>query len=114
MNAMNVIFPYKMGGIWAFNDEEKELDREPYVGEMNVLIDKHTTHIPGAEKGFRLLFSANAFPGHTLTFQWTGEESNGNWYICLELGGEPGWLCPALLKYFDNPPDTLCIKAEAM
>jgi len=39
----------------------------------------------------------------------------GNWYEG-EVAGDwmEGWLCPALLLYFQEPPDTLYIKAEPL
>jgi hypothetical protein len=39
------------------------------------------------------------------------EEFGGNWY--RTAGGQAeGWLCPALLRYFDGAPDALYVRAE--
>jgi len=114
VNSLMVIFPYKVGGIWAFDDEATGLVREPFVDEVNSFIDKLTAHIPGAAAGFRLIFSAKPFPGYALSFKRVKEEFEGNWYSCNELGDEQGWLCPALFKYFDGAPSNLFAKAEPM
>ena len=112
MNSLMVIFPYKTAGIWAFDDASVGLVREPFVDRVNFFIDTLATHIPDAENGIRLLFSAKPFPGWSLSFKKVKEEFEGNWYSCNELGGEMGWLCPAMFKYFQSAPDELYAKAE--
>lgn len=112
MNAMMVIFPYKIEGIWAFDDAAKGLGREPFVDSANSFIEGLVASIPNAEQGFRLLFSANPFPGYALSLKWVREEYNGNWYV--GENGVEGWLCPALFKYFDATPPQLFAKAEAI
>jgi hypothetical protein len=114
MNAMNVIFPYKMGGIWMFDDDKRELAREPFVGAANTFFDKITEHIPNADIGFRLLFSSNPFPGASFIFEWKDKEFDGYWYTCAEIGSEPVWLCPALRKYFSVPPKNIYLKVEGI
>jgi hypothetical protein len=112
MNSLIVIFPYKVNGIWAFDDEATGLVREPFVEVVNDFIDRMTAQIPGAESGVRLLFSAKPFPGYALSFTRVREEFEGNWYACKELDGQQGWLCPAMFKYFETAPDELFAKAE--
>ena len=36
---------------------------------------------------------------------------DGNWYYSPELDME-GWLCPALLKYFDEAPRELFVQVK--
>jgi hypothetical protein len=37
----------------------------------------------------------------------------GNWYRSDDLAElEEGWLCPALLKYFESPPQRIYAKFE--
>jgi hypothetical protein len=112
MNSLMVIFPYKINGVWAFDDERAGLVREPFVGAVNAFIDKMAEKVPDAESGIRLFFSARPFPGYTLSFVLLREEFEGNWYACNELGGQQGWLCPAMFKYFDVAPSELYAKAE--
>jgi hypothetical protein len=45
------------------------------------MIDNFGAKIPEANKGFRLLFSANPFPGYQAELEWVREESGGNWYL---------------------------------
>lgn len=113
MNSLHVIFPYQVEGIWAFDDTAKGLQREPFVEEANGFLDALTAHIPNAKAGFRLIFSARPFPGFALNFKLQRAEFDGHWYACEQVGGE-GWLCPALLKYFDAAPPELYAKAEAI
>lgn len=68
--------------------------------------------IPDARDGFTLLFSENAFPGYQLELKWVRADMSGNWYRSQALGME-GWLCPALLKYFQSPPTNLYAQFRA-
>ena len=112
MNAIGVIAPYKYEGMWVFDDPAVGLLREPFVAGIDTMIDRLVASIPGAEQGFRLLFSAAPFPGHTVKVEWRREESGGNWYYCPQFDIE-GWLCPALFKYFHKAPSELYGRAEA-
>ena len=113
-NALNVIHPYKWEGLWVFDDERVGLDKEPFVEGADTIIEKALAvkDIPKAEKGFRLLFSAGPFPNYDLKFEWLREGDGGNWYRAEEFEME-GWLCPALLKYFDAPPREIYARFEA-
>jgi len=112
MNSIGIIAPYKYEGMWVFDDPAVGLTREPFVAGIDKMIDQLVTHIPGAEQGFRLLFSATPFPGHNVKLEWRREESGGNWYYCPQFDME-GWLCPALFKYFEDTPQELYGRAEA-
>jgi hypothetical protein len=105
-NSIFAIRPYKHFGTWVFDDEKVGLVREPFVAGADEIIEIIAAAIPDAEKGFTLLFSASPFPGYHVTFEWRREELGGNWYYAAELKRE-GWLCPALLKYFDQAPPVL-------
>jgi len=111
MNDSGVIAPYKYEGVWVFDDPAAGLSREPFVAGIDTMIDRLVAPIPGAERGFRLVFSARPFPGHTLKLEWRREESGGNWYYCPQFEIE-GWLCPALFKYFEKAPAELYGRAE--
>jgi hypothetical protein len=112
MNTIRVIIPYKYAGMWVFDDPAVGLCREPFVAGIDTMIDRLVASTPHAEEGFRLVFSATPFPGHTVKLEWRREESGGNWYFCPQFGIE-GWLCPALFKYFDKTPRELYGRAEA-
>ncbi|MGA2868639.1 MAG: DUF6717 family protein [Verrucomicrobiota bacterium] len=111
MNAMMVLFPYKYEDMWVFDDPDAGLHREPFVLGIDDMITQVVAKVPNAEKGFRLLFSTQPFPGYWIKLEWRREEYGGNWYFCPELDKE-GWLCPALFKYFDKAPAELYAKAE--
>ena len=111
MNTLIAIYPYKHEGRWVFDDEKVGLVQEPFVSGADVIIERLASHIPHAEKGFRLLFSANPFPGFTAQLEWRREELDGNWYYSRALDTE-GWLCPALFKYFATAPKNIYVKFE--
>lgn len=111
-NAMMVIFPYRIEKSWVFDDAAKGLVREPFVFGIDDMIDKAVVAIPGAENGFKLIFSAKPFPGFQVSLSWLREEYEGNWYRWEQFGLE-GWLCPALLKYFDAPPAEIFLRIDA-
>lgn len=106
MKPVLVIYPYKHEGVWVFDDQQVGLVREPFVMGASEIIDRMVENIPNAEQGFSLFFSDEPFPGHQIEFDWRREEDGGNWYDSSALGME-GWLCPALLKYFDRAPETI-------
>jgi len=110
-NSIFVIFPYRSGGTWVFDDEAVGLVREPFVCGIPEIIDQLVAHIPDAADGFKLLFSPQPFPGYQMKLVFKREEFGGNWYFAEELGTE-GWLCPALFKYFAAAPQELYAKAE--
>ena len=112
MNALSVLFPYRYEGMWVFDDPAVGLTREPFVFGIDDMITQLTKSIPGADQGFRLIYSSRPFPGYQAKLEWRREEYGGNWYFCPQFGIE-GWLCPALFKYFDKAPPELYAKAEA-
>jgi hypothetical protein len=111
VNSLTAIYPYKYEGLWVFDDLKVGLAQEPFVSGADVIIDRMTSQIPNAERGFRLLFSSTPFPGFTAQLDWRRADLGGNWYYSRDLDSE-GWLCPALLKYFDVPPKTIYAKFE--
>ncbi|MDP7611004.1 MAG: hypothetical protein QGH62_01025, partial [Nitrospinaceae bacterium] len=60
----------------------------------------------------RLTFSQHEFPEYDECIRWLREESGGNVYWSDKFEME-GWLCPALLRYFEKPPTNIYLKAEA-
>jgi len=113
MNAITILLPYKHFGSWVFDDASVGLVKEPFVAGIDTMIDALVKDIPDADKGFKLIFSATAFPGHGVKLEWRRFEAGGNWYYSAELNME-GWLCPALFKYFDQAPLELYGRFEAL
>ena len=110
-NALMVIAPYWYQGTWVFDDEAVGLNKEPFVAGVPEMINNLVEAIPNARSGFRLIFSSAPFPGYQTKLTWVREEYDGNWYK-IEGQQMEGWLCPALLRYFDKAPQILCVKAE--
>ena len=110
MNSLFVIQPYKHLGMWVFDDPRVGLVQEPFVSGADLIIDEMVRGLPGAEGGFRLIFSPTPFPGHALHLRRIRPEYGGNWYLWEERGME-GWLCPALFKYFPEAPPDLYAQA---
>lgn len=106
MNSLFVIHPYKWEGVWVFDDPRVGLEQEPFVSGADTMLDEMTKDIDGAANGVTLIFSASSFPGCQYQFVRRREESGGNWYYSEGLDME-GWLCPALLKYFESAPNQL-------
>ena len=110
-NTIMVISPYRYNGTWVFDDSRAGLTREPFVAGVPEMIDILVADIPDADDGFRLLFSARPFPGHQEKLTWVRAESGGNYYR-LDDPPMEGWLCPAMFKYFADPPKEIYVKAE--
>ena len=112
MNAINGISPYKYLGMWVFDDERVGLVQEPFVAGADTMIDRAVADIPNPERGFTMIFSAAPFPGHQFRLEWRRGDGTGNWYYAPQLELE-GWLCPALLRYFDAAPKELYVQVKA-
>jgi hypothetical protein len=107
-----VLEPYREDGTWLFDDPATGLHREPFVGEVNGMLDRLSAALPDAGRGFRLLFSAQPLGVSQATFSWSrADPVEGNWYRSDEMG-EEGWLCPALFCYFPAAPPKLFARAE--
>ena len=113
MNAIMVILPYKYQGLWVFDDATVGLVREPFIAGADAIIDKALEQkgIKNGANGFRLLFSVHPFPGYDFEFEWNRAGDGGNWYYARAFDME-GWLCPALLKYFETAPKRIYAKFE--
>lgn len=110
-NAIMVIAPYWYNGTWVFDDASAGLKREPFVAGVPEMLDVLARDIPGAREGFRLLFSANPFPGYQKKLSWLRGDMGGNYYR-LDDPPMEGWICPAMFRYYKSAPRTLYVKAE--
>jgi len=111
-NSIFVIKPYKWEGTWVFDDPAVDLVREPFVAGADTIIDVATRDIPNADQGFLAIFSASYFPDAKIVLDWVQEDGGGNVYVWAEKGMK-GWLCPALLSYFDQAPAKLYVQVKA-
>lgn len=108
-NQIFVIRPYRWEGMWVFDDPAVGLVREPFVAGVPAMIETATAHIPNAERGFVAVFSAGYFPDATIILEHVREEGGGHIYRWPEKEME-GWLCPALFRYFAEPPGRLYVQ----
>lgn len=112
-NVIHLIHPYKtQHNIWRFDDEGLGIRAEPFVGDINTMIDVMTKHIAGADKGFNAYFADQPFPGAIYHMKKTRDLGSSADYQ-FNLGNVVGWLCPCLLKFFKTPPDNIFIRVEA-
>ena len=114
-NSLMVIYPYLDQGTWVFDDEAVGLEKEPFVSGVPEILESLLTKekIPDPERGFRLCFSANPFPGYQIVATWIREDCGGNWYSVDSPQGSEGWLCPAMFNYFSEAPERLFVKVDA-
>jgi hypothetical protein len=112
-NQLFVIAPYRQASTWVFDDPTVGLKAEPFVSGIPEMIDALVQSIPHAEQGFRLLFSAAPFPGYQAELVQVRPEYGGMWYRWTATNME-GWLCPALFKYFTEPPPRLYARTEPL
>ena len=102
-NSIMTIYPYLHKGTWVFDDEDKGLQREPFIAGIDTMLS-NVVAMQGLDKdGFCVQFSSSFLPNAHMTLDWLRADGGGNWYSCPELGME-GWLCPALYKYFTEAP----------
>lgn len=110
-NSIMTIAPYRHNGTWVFDDLSAGLVEEPFIAGVPEMIDVLVKDIPNANDGFRLTFSAIAFPGHQRKLKWQRAEAGGNYYSIDDPPME-GWLCPAMFQYFREAPKELYVKAD--
>lgn len=115
-NQLYVIYPYKVKDTWVFDDPERGLALEPFVEGIPEMINLITAGFPGRNTGFKLIFSdrefhaTNARKAKLLFFE---EDMGGAWYVGNWEGHHlEGWLCPALMKYFPEPPKEIWVAAS--
>ena len=118
----SVLYPYLLGETWVFDDKRTGLKAEAFVMGMSEMISKliEAKAIPNADQGFTMTFSDQPFDGHDAELHWlraddSDEPMPGNYY-CGEISGQEmqGWLCPALLLYFDGAPARLFVRADQL
>lgn len=114
-NALFAIKPYWHDGTWVFDDPGVNLFAEPFVAGIPEMIDVLVEHIPNAKDGFLMIFSGTMFATRDpiAKIEKVADEMGGAWYRG-RLDGKRmhGWLCPALMKYFPEPPEEIWVSAS--
>jgi len=96
----------------VFDDPRVGLDKEPFVSGADDMIDVLVADIPNADKGFRLLFAADAV---SRTYGEIGMAERGVWRELVFLAGiRNGRLVCArrCSNIFDKAPKEIYVKAE--
>jgi hypothetical protein len=116
-NAMNIIFPYKLQGVWVFDDAARGLVAEPFVLGMPEMIDKIFASRGENPDKAQFIFSRHEFPQNDGFLSKENEDVIGSWYSVgrCESGAVKGngWLCPATLLFFTDYPERIYFKFNA-
>ncbi|MFM7244390.1 MAG: DUF6717 family protein [Planctomycetaceae bacterium] len=112
------LYPYWHDGCWVFDDARTGLKEEAFVLGVTDMITRMVASkgIPDASRGFALTFAAEPFAGHDSELRWTRPDPlGGNWYAGEIVGLRmEGWLCPALLLYFRDPPPRIFVRCDPL
>lgn len=113
-NSIFMLFPKRSFGIWAFDDAERNLQQEPFVGDTNRLIDDMVLEAGGTPidgLNIALLFSANPFPDYHCELTLIDTKPSGSTYYSEKYNRYP-WLCPCFYLFFQQAPELLYGKVE--
>jgi hypothetical protein len=113
------LYPYLLNGTcWVFDDERTGLKEEAFVCGMSEMISRvvEAKGVPNSARGFAMTFAAEPFSGHDVELHWIRPDDNGgNWYEGTVVGGHmEGWLCPALLLYFEQAPRRIFVRCDPL
>ena len=113
------LYPYLLNDTcWVFDDEHTGLKEEAFVMGMTEMISRvvEVKGIRDAARGFTLSFSDAPFDGHDVELHWIRpDEASGNWYGGTVAGERmEGWLCPALLLYFEQAPPRIFVRCDPL
>lgn len=115
-NEVNVLYPTRSKyGVWSFTDLSVGLWQEPFVGDINTMIDMFVTDDKGVIAEECVVYiSENPLPkasGHLIKQE---EEQQGSGWYELEGTGIVGWLCPATFKYFKGYPQDIYFRVDSV
>ena len=113
------LYPYLLdGACWVFDDERTGLKEEAFVLGMTEMISRIVAvkELPEPARGFALSFSDSPFAGNDVELRWLRPDGvAGNWYAGDVAGARmEGWLCPALLLYFSEPPRRIFVRCDPL
>ena len=113
------LYPYLLNdSCWVFDDIRTGLKEEAFVLGMTEMISRvvDAKGIPDATKGFTMTFADEPFGGYDAELQWLrADDCSGNWYAGTIAGQRmEGWLCPALLLYFEQAPRRIFVRCDPL
>ena len=96
-------------GVWYFDDVSRSIYSEPFVGDINKMIDS----VVGGYQA-RIIFSKKNFIGADIMLDKIRHEGKGTWYQVsrgsMSLGS--GWLCGVLKRYFYFRPKRIYVQIQ--
>ena len=104
-NQINVIFPYKLGNMWVYDDPDVPVYAEPFVMGSSELID---FFVEGAEN-CTVLFSEKPLPEYTAILDEEKDQEGFKGFYRLRGSTHVNWLCGHLLDYFLDYPKQIYI-----
>ena len=110
-NAEYRVFAHHSHGMWVFSDADHEINSEPFVDGMDVILDHVSGRIPRTVDSvasvwfsFSDLALFDADDSYVLVRE---EPMQGGYYYRLEGTDLRGWICPVALKYFPTHPERI-------
>ncbi len=104
---------YRKGDTWYFDDPAKDVYEEPFVEGSSEVISEMQIRLGLPGDTLALTFSDRKFSEYQFCMEWRECRENGTWNKYRVKGtGMDGWLCPVLLKYFEEPPVKLYIAVD--
>ena len=113
MNAVFTITPRRMkkSPLWVFDDPQRGLMSEPFLEDASEVLSDIARKV-NAKDEMVLVFSQTEMPNQTAMATRAGSGKMADQAGCFyNLDGKRFWLCPAVTKYFPNPPETIFVKA---
>lgn len=117
-NSIHIISAYIYDGQWVFDDASRELVKEPFVAGADTVIDLMSGRVDNESiDKCTLIFAPFPFPSHKYkAVHKQADEYDGNTYtFVVPDTDEPimdFWLCPALLKFFDEAPKEIYVEVK--
>ena len=95
-NAEYRVFVHHSHGMWVFSDGHREINSEPFVDGMDVILDHVSGRIPRTVDSVASIW-----------FNFSDLALQGGYYYRLEGTDLRGWICPVALKYFPTHPERI-------
>ena len=119
MNNVNFIHSYVYNGAWVFDDESRELDKEPFVAGADILLDVMSGRDKDESKeSCSFYFGQTPLPDWDVKLTKNGIDGYDGTYYLVDFPEKsvkaegPIWLCPALLKFFVDSPSEIFVKIK--
>jgi len=107
MNAIFKIQIYRDLTGWVFDDESRDLVKEPFVFGMPTIINHYVK-----DNKANIIFSVHPLPEFDCLLEHEKDEVGGAWYNDKKIN-KRGWLCSATKLYLGmNMPKKIYIKFE--